>query len=178
MTSETIREAIDRAHAYYREHPDDVRSTDSAATARVVDGLVVDVTGPDDLRVTTDMVASVGGTGTAPSPGWLLRAAEASCVATLIAMRAAMLGITLTTVEVTVDSESDDRGLLGIDDAVAAGPLRGRVAVRIGADGVDDATLDEVARWGVKHCPVVDALERAVPIETVVDIGGREATSQ
>ncbi len=58
----------------------------------------------------------------APSPGWLLRAAEASCVATLITMRAAMLGIDLDTLEVTVDSVSDDRGLLGVDDTVPAGP--------------------------------------------------------
>ena len=116
------------------------------------------------------MVASVGGTGTAPSPGWLLRAAEASCVATLIAMRSAMLGVALDSVEVTVDSESDDRGLLGMDDAVPAGPLSGRVAVRIAGDGVDTATLEEIARWGVKHCPVCDAVERAVPIETVVEV--------
>lgn len=170
MSSDTIREAIDRAHAYYREKPDDARSTDSAATARLVDGLVVEVTGPSDERIRTDMVASVGGTATAPSPGWLLRAAEASCVATLVAMRAAMLGVTLTSVEVTVDSESDDRGLLGMDDAVPAGPLSGRVAVRIAAGSADAATLEAIARWGVKHCPVCDAIERAVPIKTVVEV--------
>jgi uncharacterized OsmC-like protein len=170
MTSHTIREALDGALAYYAEHPADARSTDSAATARLVEGLVVEVTGPSDERVRTDMVTSVGGTGSAPSPGWLLRAAEASCVATLIAMRAAMLGVTLASVEVTVDSESDDRGLLGMDDTVPAGPLSGRVAVRIAADGVDATTLDQIARWGVKHCPVCDALERAVRIETIVEV--------
>ncbi|HET7684934.1 MAG TPA: OsmC family protein [Candidatus Limnocylindria bacterium] len=114
------------------------------------------------------MVRSVGGSASAPSPGWLLRAAESSCVATLVAMRAAMLGITLETVEVTVDSESDDRGLLGIDEEVPAGPLSGRVAVRVTAPGVDAATLDEIARWAVKHCPVCDALERPVPITVEV----------
>jgi uncharacterized OsmC-like protein len=170
MTSDTIREALEGALAYYAEHPADARSTDSAATARLVEGLLVEVTGPSDERVRTDMVTSVGGTGSAPSPGWLLRAAEASCVATLIAMRAAMLGVTLTSVEVTVDSESDDRGLLGMDDTVPAGPLSGRVAVRIAADGVDATTLDQIARWGVKHCPVCDALERAVRIETIVEV--------
>lgn len=98
------------------------RSTDSAATATLVDRLVVRVTGPRGETITTDMVPSVGGTATAPSPGWLLRAAEASCVVTLIAMRAAVLGITLDELEVSVDSESDDRGLLGIDDDVPAAP--------------------------------------------------------
>jgi uncharacterized OsmC-like protein len=114
------------------------------------------------------MVPSVGGTATAPSPGWLLRAAESSCVATLIAMRAAMLGITLDTLEVTVDSESDDRGLLGIDEDVPAGPLSGRISVRLTAAGTDPTTLEEMVSWGVKHCPVCDALERSVPVTTQV----------
>lgn len=114
------------------------------------------------------MVAGVGGTETAPSPGWLLRAAEASCVATLIAMRAAVLGITLDTLEVSVDSVSDDRGLLGMDDSVPSGPVSGRVRVRLVAQGVDPATLDDLARWGVEHCPVCDALQRPVPLTVEV----------
>ncbi len=163
-----IREAIEAASAYLTENPAEARATDSVATATVVDGLVVEVIGPDGVTLKTDMVSSVGGTGSAPSPGWLLRAAEASCVATLITMRAAVLGITLDALEVSVDSESDDRGLLGIADGVPAGPLSGRVAVRIEAAGVDPGTLDEMARWGVRHCPVCDALERPVPIAVEV----------
>ncbi len=168
MSSETIRQAIEAATEHLRQHPDDARSTDSAAAASLVDGLVVRVTGPDGASITTDMVPSVGGRASAPSPGWLFRAAEASCVVTLIAMRAASLGITLDTLEVTVDSESDDRGLLGIDEAVRAGPLSGRVMVRLAARGVEPATLEEIAHWGVKHCPVTDALERPVPVTTEV----------
>lgn len=168
MTTERIKEAIEAATDYLGRNPADARSTDSPATATVVDGLVVRVEGPDGASITTDMVPSVGGTNAAPSPGWLLRAAEASCVATLIAMRAAMLGIKLDRLEVTVDSESDDRGILGIDASVPAGPLTGRVAIRLAAAGVDDATLESMARWGVEHCPVCDALERAVPITTEI----------
>lgn len=168
MADDAIRTAIRATSDYLAEHPEKARSTDSAATATLLDGLVVRVTGPNGATITTDMVPSVGGAGSAPSPGWLLRAAEASCVATLIAMRAAMLGVELGTVEVTVDSESDDRGLLGMDDSMPAGPLSGRVAVRLTADGIDPSTLEEMARWGVKHCPVCDALERAVPVTTEV----------
>ena len=163
-----IQAAIRAATEYLAQHPEHARSTDSAASATLVDGLVVRVTGPAGASITTDRVPSVGGTATAPSPGWLLRAAEASCVVTLIAMRAAMLGIRLDSLEVTVDSESDDRGLLGIDEAVPAGPLSGRVSVRLTAAGVDPTTLEEMARWGVKHCPVCDALERPIPVTTEV----------
>jgi len=162
--AEEIRQAIAAATDYLTQNPAEARATDSAAVATVVDGLVVRVDGPSGASISTDMVPSVGGTATAPSPGWLLRAAEASCVATLIAMRAAVLGITLDTLEVTIDSESDDRGLLGVDESVPAGPLSGRVAVRLAAEGVDSARLEEMARWGVKHCPVCDALERGIPL--------------
>jgi uncharacterized OsmC-like protein len=168
MTADGIRSAIEAATSHYAANPSDARATDSAATATLVDGLVVDVQGPAGARLRTDMVAGVGGTETAPSPGWLLRAAEASCVATLIAMRAAVLGITLDTLDVSVDSESDDRGLLGMDDSVPAGPLSGRVRVRLVAEGVDPATLDDLARWGVEHCPVCDALQRPVPLTVEV----------
>ena len=163
-TAGTIRDAIEAASDHLRDHPDAARSTDSLATATLVEGLVVKVTGPDDETITTDMVPSVGGTASAPSPGWLLRAAEASCVATLIAMRAAMLAVQLTDLEVSADSESDDRGLLGMDADVPAGPLSGRIVVRLAALGTDDATLEAIARWGITHCPVHDALERAVPV--------------
>ena len=164
MSAETIRQAILAASDYLGQHPDDARATDSAATASLVDGLIVRVTGPDGATITTDMVPSVGGTATAPSPGWLLRAAEASCVATLIAMRAAVLEISLDVLEVTVDSVSDDRGILGLDPNVPAGPLHGRVAVRLTSSRAEPAALEAIARWGVAHCPVHDALERPVPM--------------
>jgi uncharacterized OsmC-like protein len=171
MAGDEIRSAILGASEYLTQHPEEARSTDSAAIATIVDGLVAQVTGPSGASIRTDMVPSVGGTATAPSPGWLLRAAEASCVATLIAMRAAVLGITLDELEVTVDSESDDRGILGLDDGVPAGPLSGRVVVRLTSAGADPATLEEIARWGVKHCPVCDAVERSVPVTTEISTG-------
>jgi uncharacterized OsmC-like protein len=168
MAGDSIRDAIRGATEFLTAHPDQARSTDSVATATLVDGLVVRVTGPGGESVTTDMVPSVGGTATAPSPGWLLRAAEASCIATLIAMRAATLGVALDVLEVSVDSESNDLGILGIDDAVPAGPLSVRVSVRLTASATVSATLDEIARWGIRHCPVHDALERAVPVTAQV----------
>ena len=168
MGGDEIKRAIEAATGYLRQHPDEARSTNRVASASLVEGLVVRVTGPGGESVTTDMATSVGGTATAPSPGWLLRAAEASCVATLIAMRAAMLEVTLDTLEVTVDSVSDDRGILGIDETVPAGPLSSRVSIRLHAAGVEPAALEEIAHWGVAHCPVCDAIERPVPVTTEI----------
>ena len=165
-----IARALKAAGDYLAAHPDEAHYTDSLATAVIEDGLKVGVSGPGGERATTDMPASVGGTSSAPSPGWLLRAAEAACVATLIVMRAAQLGIETGRVEVDVDSESDDRGILGVADDVPAGPLSGRVRVRFGGSSAGEAELRELAAWAVDHCPVTDAVRRAVPLEVAVSL--------
>jgi uncharacterized OsmC-like protein len=170
MGAEDIRAAIEGAIGYLTEHPDEARYTDSPAVATIEEGLRIRVTGPDAASVVTDMPKSVGGGGTAPSAGWLLRAAEAACVATLVAMRATQLGIALDSVEVTVDSESDDRGILGIDPSVPAGPLAGRIVVGVGARGLEAAEVERLVHWAVDHCPVVDAVRRAVPVDVEIKI--------
>src|SRR3712207_5953226 len=117
------------------------------------------------------MGAGVGGGGSAPSPGWLLRAANASCIATLIAMRAAEEGVDLEGLEVSVDSESDDYGILGLDEAVPSGPLSMRVAVRVKSATASGDRVREIVAWGVAHCPVCDAVKRAVPVQLEVELG-------
>lgn len=99
-----------------------------------------------------------------------MRAALANCDATVITMRAAQLGVTLTTLEVTVDSESDDQGLFGMDDTIPAGPLSVRTRIRIGADGVEAERLREIVQWAEAHSPVGDALNRAVPMKVEVEV--------
>lgn len=166
----SIGDAVAQAGAYLTEHPDEARYRDGRAVARLTSGLAVDVSGPGDEHLQTDMPRGIGGTASAPSPGWYLRAAAASCVAALIGIRAAALGIDLLPdgVEVTVDSESDDRGILGLDAAVPAGALSMKVVVSIRATGADRSTIEALARWAVDHCPVTDSVRRAVPLEVEV----------
>jgi uncharacterized OsmC-like protein len=170
MPNGNIRSAINDAVAYLTEHPEEARYTDSAARAVLEEGLRIKVEGPAGEVVATDMPTSVGGTDSAPSPGWLFRAALASCEATLIAMRAAHQGVALTRLEVSVDGESDDRGILGIDPNVPPGPLA--IAVRVMARAGDGADrLPEVVEWGHAHCPVQEVLGRAVPVSLETDVG-------
>jgi len=161
---EHIRSSIEDAVRYLSEHPDEARYTDSAATAILEEGLRCRVEGPGGASVVTDMPQSVGGGNAAPSPGWLFRAALASCVGTLIAMESAREGLALEGLEVTVDSESDDRGLLAIDPSVPPGPLSIRVGVRANAAGGEPAALREIIERGKWLCPVCDTATRAVPV--------------
>jgi uncharacterized OsmC-like protein len=171
MAGEGIRGSIEAAIEYLAKNPGEARYTDSAATALIGDGLQCRVQGPDGSVLVTDMPSSIGGGGEAPSPGWILRAALASCEATLIAMRAAHEGIELSRLEVTVDSESDDRGILGVDDRIPAGPLAVRILVRIAAEGSSGEALRDIVEWARTHCPVDDAVRRAVPTTVEVETG-------
>jgi uncharacterized OsmC-like protein len=166
-TTGQIKESIDQAVTFLTEQPGKARYVDRPATA-TVEGLRAEVTGQHGESLVSDMPRSVGGGGSAPTPGWFLRAAVAGCDATVIAMRAAAEGIELSTLEVTVTSESDDRGFLGMDDSLPAGPLQARTHVRLGAEGVSPDKLREIVEWAEMHSPVSDALRRAVP--TTVDV--------
>ena len=171
MQRDQIRDAIGSLVAYLGDHPEKWRHADPPATAVMIDGLRCRADGPGGAGIVTDMPSAVGGGDTAPRPGWFMRAALATCDATVISMRAAQLGIALDRLEVTVESESDPRGLLGMDDAVEAGPMRLRMRILIGAAGVPEAELRAIVEWADRHSPVGDALRRAVPVEVEVAAG-------
>jgi uncharacterized OsmC-like protein len=164
---ESIRKAIETASGHLREHPDAAAGTDAAATAVLEEGLRFRVAGPNG-EMTTDMSESVGGGATAPTPAWLQRAALASCDATLVAMEAARDGIELTDLTVTVDSETDFRGILGIDDTIHPGPSAVRVRIELAAANATEDQLREIVQRAESRSPVRDALERAVTMTTEV----------
>jgi uncharacterized OsmC-like protein len=173
--TEEIGKAIGQAVEYLSQHPDEARYTDSEAVATLEGALRVTVRDSLGHEVTTDMPESIGGNEAAPSAGWLFRAALAACDTTLIAMRAAMLGVELTTVQIAVDGESNDLGILGIDGSVPAGPLSLRARVVISAKDTEEKQLREIVEWAVDHCPVNDAATRAVPV--TVEIKARNVGS-
>ena len=165
----SIGDAIRNATEYLRDHPEEAGYIDSPAVATLGDALEVTVTDPDGRTITTDMPKGVGGADGAPSPGWLFRAALAACDTTLIAMRAAMLGVELDHVEVTVDSESNDYGILGIDESTPAGPASVRTRVKIAAKDADASAVRDLVEWAVAHCPVSDATKRAIPMTLEIE---------
>ncbi len=165
MSNDHIKQSIETAIAHLTSHPDEARYTDSAAVATLQSGLRFKVTGPDGRAILTDMPKGVGGEGKGPSPGWLFRAALASCIGSLAAMRAALTGVELSKLEVTVDSQSDDRGILGMDEKIAAGPLSMRVSVKVEAKDAGEELYRNLAEWALVHRPVADAVAGGVAVK-------------
>jgi uncharacterized OsmC-like protein len=148
----SIREAMENLGAGIAADPAKARSKPNPATARWTEGVKCEVTGAHGQRFLTDMPPAMGGAASAPNPGWFLRGAIASCAATVIAMHAAKRGIRLHLLEVTVDAESDLRGILGLGDA-PAGQKAVRTSVRIRGDA-DAETLRSLVRFADAHSPV------------------------
>jgi uncharacterized OsmC-like protein len=163
---ESIRAAIEKTSDYLREHADEGKGADAAATAVREEGLRFRVEGPKGA-VMCDMAESVGGGATGPSPGWLLRAALAACDATAVAMEAARNDIELSELTVTVESESDFRGVLGIDGS-PPGPSVVRVRVELAAPDATEDQLREIVRLAESRSPVSDAVTREVSMTTEI----------
>lgn len=179
MANTTIRDAIEQLSRLFAQQPEKARARSAPAAAVLDDGLKVQVTGRHGETVSTDMSPALGGGGSAPNPGWLLRAAMASCHVTMIAMRAAQTAVTLTSLEVTVSSEADVRGMLGTDDGVSAGLSGLRTHVKIGARNATADQLREIVRWADEHSPVGCTIRQspmnAVEIDVLRDEPGAEA---
>ncbi len=153
MSVTEISEAIETMTKVFSEQPEKAYASGSA-TATLESGLRFQVSGAKDTVAYTDMPSALGGKGSAAKPGWLLRASLASCNATVIAMRAAQLGIELTTLTVTVSSAADARGLLGCDENVSAKLTDWQTHVSIGACAVSPKLLREIVAWASAHSPV------------------------
>jgi uncharacterized OsmC-like protein len=171
VTTDDIARAVQAATAHLRAHPEDGRVADRAATVVLEQGLRCRATDPLGRAVVTDMPADLGGADTGPTPGTLLRMALGACAATTLAMRAASEGIPLERVEVVVSSESDHRGLLGLDQ-VDAGPLELRLRYRLEAPGVPAERLAALVDWAERHSPVSTAARRELPVAVEVDMAG------
>lgn len=154
MSSAQIRNALETLSQTFTHQPEKARAKHASATASLESGLKCRVVGPAGAQIETDMPPAMGGTASGPNPGWFFRASLASCCATVIAMRAACIGIHLTKLEVTVESDGDNRGMLGLDDHISAGMSALRTNVQIAADNADPGQLEELVLWADQHSPV------------------------
>ncbi|MGD0494399.1 MAG: OsmC family protein [Steroidobacteraceae bacterium] len=174
MTAENISKAIQRVRVVLARRPEAAIHADEPAVAGWEGGTRVVARHASGTQITTDMPVELGGAGNQASPGWLLRAGMASCLATRIAMEAAATGISLTRLEVLAKSTSDARGLLGMagDGGVQITPAPGemQLEVRMAAPNVARERLQAMVEESFRCSPVSAAVERAVPVALRIEI--------
>ena len=174
MTTENISKAMARVRTLLARRPEAGIHSDEPALASWDEDTRVVVSHPNGTRITTDMPVELGGSGNELSPGWMLRAGLASCLATRIAMEAAATGISLTRLEVLARSTSDARGLLGMTgdggEQITPAPSEVQLEVRMGAHNVARELLQAMVEVSFRCSPVSAAVERAVSVALRIDI--------
>jgi organic hydroperoxide reductase OsmC/OhrA len=175
MTTEDIAAAVQRVESVLRRRPATGMHDDPPATAQWQMGLRVVARDANGAQMVTDMPSELGGGGEHVTPGWLFRAALASCLATRIAMGAATAGIELTLLEVSASSRSDARGLFGMADAagepVGAGPCDVQLLVRIAAPGASAQKLQTLVEDSNRCSPISAAARNVVPVALRIEVG-------
>jgi len=173
MTSREITAALERTERLLKRRPSAALQPDAPCTARWVGGSRVVARDPRGREVATDVSAALGGADADVSPGWLVRAGVANCMATCIALAAVRAEIELDRLEVDVASRSDARGVLGITDGgapVFPGSRDFEMTVRIASQGASAEQLRTLVDAARNLSPVQATIERAAPIGIRVEI--------
>jgi uncharacterized OsmC-like protein len=105
----------------------------------------------------------------APTPVEFLLHALAACLTAGIANIAAARGVTLTSVESTVEGDIDLLGILGLSDAVRNGYQQLQVSFHL--EGDDPDALRRVVEQSRLRSAVYDVLTHGVPVSISVTTG-------
>jgi uncharacterized OsmC-like protein len=127
--------------------------------ATIKDGLTCEIR-EGTWTFTADMPEQAGGNASGPTPGVFGRAALASCLAIGYMMKAAVMDIPISGLEVEVQADYDDGALFGTAPNVPPGYLEVRYSVTIDSDAPEEKImhmLDEAD----KHSPYLDIFSRA-----------------
>ena len=174
MRAAIIANALQRVRLVLARRPEAAMHTDETAIARWEQGMRVVSRHENGTNIATDMPSELGGEGNEVTPGWLLRAALASCLATRIAMEAAARNIVITRLEVIADSRSDARGLLGMTDGagerIQPAPRDVQLRVRIASPKVAEEVLQAMIEDSYRCSPGSAAVEANIPISLRIDI--------
>jgi uncharacterized OsmC-like protein len=166
--SPTLRELQAPLKARYESDPESAKLT---ITVRSATG----GNDPTKVRVITDAGGGVdydvgahpyaGGEGDLACSGDLLLAALAACQEITLRMVAAAMGITLDTVELTVEGDMDFRGTMGVDPETPVGFQRIRTTVKVSADAPEDR-LERLFQRAERYCVVNSTLRNSPVMET------------
>jgi uncharacterized OsmC-like protein len=144
--NEKIRSAVERVIDVFSKKPGAAMDT-IRASGRIEEGLVCNVR-QGDYTAVMDMAKGIGGDGSAPTPGFFIRAGLVGCISIGIKLTAAREGVDVGAIDVAVEMDFDDGALLGVGDNSAA-PLETRVTI----------TVESAAPWNEVEAMIGRALE-------------------
>lgn len=159
-STQRIRDAFDRMQHVFGKRPAAAQAT-ATARARIIDGLHCE-SREGDYLLSLDLPSDAGGTGAGATPGVHGRAALASCLAMSYSIELARAGIEARSIEVELQVDYDNRGLLGMDD-IRPGYLAVRHTLYLDADAPREAVQAAIDR-AQRNSPYLDVFSQPQPV--------------
>ncbi|MXO58266.1 hypothetical protein GRI89_01740 [Altererythrobacter salegens] len=166
-TATETRIALERADKLVTLAPERGQRT-YTNTARIESGTLCSVE-EKGHRFLVDAGKGLGGGNEEPTPSALLRSALSSCIAIGVKLWAARREIPIDHVEVTLETDTDARGLLGLCSRTPPGFTGMRVQIDVRSPAPREVVEDVVAT-SLRLSPLVDALANAQQIQTFTHV--------
>lgn len=164
---QSISAALDRVEDAVTQHPSLGVGTERSKST-ITDGLRC-TSEEGDWQFESDLSEIMGGEGSGPSPGVLGRAALGSCLAIGYQMRAARLGVELTSVSVEIEADFDAAGILSLASPARPGYSEVRYHVSV-ESSAPEADVLRVLDEGDSLSPYHDVFSAQTPMKRTVSI--------
>jgi uncharacterized OsmC-like protein len=171
---EEIKRRLERSIKAVELRPSVGQGTAATTTRVRPGGLACDIE-DGGWKLVADEGPDLGGDGLGPDPGVFTRAGLGSCLAIGYVMWAAVLEVPLDSVEVTVETDYDARGLFGVDDTIAPGWSAVRYTAKISSPAPQER-VRELVEHADRHSSVLDIIRRALPVSGELRVSAGERT--
>lgn len=154
-----------------KKSPDTPANVEFGAHTELVEGFLTKA----QIRQFTldiDEPPQLGGTDKGPNPVELVLAALGTCQEIVYAAYAAVLGIPLDSLKITVKGYLDARGLFGIAPVPSGfSEIEYEVDIKSPAE---PARIKELADTVNAHCPVLDTLQRPIDVKWSLRLNNKQ----
>lgn len=164
-----IRDAFDRMESVFARRPEAAQAN-ATMRACIIDGLRCEAR-EGDWQFSLDMPMEAGGTNAGATPGVHGRAALASCLAMSYSIELARAGIEAHSIEVELQVDYDNRGLLGMDN-ITPGYVAVHHTLYVETDAPHAAVQVAVDK-AQRNSPYLDVFARPQPVSGHVVFGPR-----
>jgi uncharacterized OsmC-like protein len=172
-TREETKVAIERAIKAIQLRPS-IADYTIRSSAHVGDTLKCTYT-EGDWNLQIDVPESVGGDGSAPSPGVFSRAALTGCLAIGLKMSACRFGIPIQAVTIDLEVDGDDRADFGIDE-VPPGYKEFRLKIEVVSSARPEVVSNAVDS-ALASSPLLDVFRRAQAVKVELAISENVSTA-
>lgn len=176
MSQASLKSALMTTIAGIKEHPDAAKM-DIRAETQLEEDVRCSATVRDFPSLVIDEPPGLGGRDAGPNPVELVLVALGTCQEIIYSAYAAVMGVPLDSVKVSLQGKLDLRGLLAMDPAVPPG-YQG-ISYQTELDSPADAeTLRKLVETVESHCPILDTLTRAIQVQGSVSVNGKPLKAQ